>query len=93
MPVSPMAMASSLATLSDDELRSRLLAFSDDIPPIVDATRSLLIGKLTKLEYAGGSELSTLEKSNSILHQDSKVSQVFFKTLVFVDVEATGLPR
>ena len=77
-------MASSLTTLSDDELRTRLLSvYGDHIPPIVDTTRSLLISKLATLK-------SDLDVSSSQVQ--IRDGSVFFKTLVFLDIEATGLP-
>ena len=76
-----LSMASSLATLSDDELRSKLFSlYGDQIPPIVDATRPLLISKLAKVKSSSQVQIIS----------DDLVS---FKTLVFLDIEATGLPR
>ena len=75
-----LSMASSLATLSDDELRSKLLSlYGDQIPPIVDATRPLLISKLANVKSSSQVQIIS----------DDLVS---FKTLVFLDIEATGLP-
>ena len=82
--------AKKMATkISDEELRNRLLPLYgsiDQIPPIVDATRSLLISKLSK-----NNGVEVVSNSIPVLIACPKEAKDF-KTLVFFDLEATGLP-
>jgi len=104
------------ANLTDDELRSRLssiLGSSKNIPPIVDATRPLLMEKLSRLQCHG--EFETIsddakclsvpkaifsplkllnidpQKQDTTPLQPRNESRIF-QSLVFFDIEATGLP-
>ena len=77
--------------ISDEELRIQLYSLytsPDQIPPIVDATRSLLISKLFKSKLHCGGELEITSKP--LYKVEDKI--VNFNTLVFFDLEATGLP-
>lgn len=102
--------------ISDDELRYRLLQFYEDIPPIVEATRPVLLAKLEAKNISqnvGDSQIfkeKKLEKRNETVQQrpeergertksEKRPPQVNasddstkFQTLVFFDLEATGLP-
>ena len=78
---------------SDEELRTQLLSLytsPEHIPPVVDATRSLLISKVSKSKLDCGKELVIASKPLSKV--EAEIEFKTFKTLVFFDVEATGLP-
>ena len=96
-------------TISDEELRARLAPFYENngefLPPIIDATRSLLLAKLARLEHDNQElEIFSNKKSNNVKLQNVHVvagmatgqpevaDAKHFKTLVFFDLEATGLP-
>ena len=66
------------ANLTDDELRSRLssiLGSSKNIPPIVDATRPLLMEKLSRLQCHG--ELETISDDAKCLSVPKAVCLLF----------------
>jgi hypothetical protein len=82
--------------LSDEEIRTKLLPFyktMDAIPPIIAATRPYLLKKISEIEN---------HPVNSCIAMSPDVSTDIFtmatqrsplKTLVFFDLEATGLPK
>ncbi len=58
-------------TISDEELRARLAPFYENngefLPPIIDATRSLLLAKLARLEHDNQElEIFSNKKSNNV---------------------------
>ena len=78
-------MASNLMT--DDELRSRLssiLGSSKNIPPIVDATRPLLMEKLSRLQCHG--ELETISDDAKCLSVPKAVCLLFIPLNMFVQM-------
>ena len=79
--------------ISDEELRTQLLSLytsPEQIPPVVDATRSLLISKVSKSKLACGKELEITSRPLGAVKVETEFKT--FKTLVFFDLEATGLP-
>lgn len=88
-----------MALISDEELQNRLEKYltPSSIPPIVDATRILLQEKLKKLEKANFQvdfkpEIEIQANKESEIVIQANKDQIQFKTLVFFDCEATGLP-
>ena len=92
------------ASLSDEELRARLVDLYKEeakrLPPIVATTRNLLLRKVTSSDSMNVEEVevSFSDNSNGIkIVNNAKVAakksnQIEFKTIVFLDLEATGLP-
>lgn len=83
--------------ISDEELRTRLAVIlgSTDVPPVTDATRSVLMAKLSKAETDIAIDHSYTTARCSVAPTVTDAGDQVksnFKTLVFFDVEATGLP-
>ena len=84
--------------LSDEEIRTKLLPFyktMDAIPPIIAATRPYLLKKISEIEdhhpVNSCIAMSPPDVSTDIFTMATQRSPL--KTLVFFDLEATGLPK
>lgn len=54
-------------SISDQELRRRLLVFNTVVPPVTNSTRRLLLKKLTDLESAHSNQIISSPTSDSSL--------------------------
>ena len=82
--------------LSDEEIRTKLLPVyrtMDAIPPIIEATRPYLLKKISEIEDHPVNPCIAMSPNvgNDIFTMATQRSPL--KTLVFFDLEATGLPK
>lgn len=87
------------ANISDDEMRTHLMRiYGNNIPPILDSTRTTLMRRISQ-SNVNASDGSTHDDAilpeaislNDVRSSPNPVKTNAFKTLVFFDLEATGL--